>query len=118
MKDFQNLSELIDRLKKSPKVIGIVRYGSRTPEDMSLGGDFDLSVFLEDNSLEIESLHFYIDYIPVDINLRTIEDLNLSKPMSFIDFALIDGDLLYDKTGILKKRYHCSSKYGKYRLMN
>ncbi len=104
MEDFQNLSELIDRLKKNPRVIGIVRYGSRIPEDMSLGGDFDLFVFLKDNSLEIESLHFYIDFIPVDINLRTIEDLNLRKPISFIDFALADGDLLYDKTGILEKK--------------
>jgi len=104
MKDFQNLSELIDRLKKSPRVIGIVRYGSRTPEDMSLGGDFDLFVFLEDNSLEIESLHFYIDYIPVDINLRMFGDLDLNKPISFIDFALVDGDILYDKTGILKEK--------------
>ena len=104
MKDFQNLSELIDRLRESPRVIGIVRYGSRPPEDMSSGGDFDLFVFLEDNSLEVESLHFYIDYIPVDLNLRTFGDLDLNKPISFIDFALIDGDLLYDKTGILEKK--------------
>lgn len=104
MKDFQNLNELINRLKESPSVIGIVRYGSRPPEDMSLGGDFDLFVFLGDNSLDIESLHFFMEDIPVDINLRTLEDLDLNKPISFIDFALIDGDLLYDKTGILEKK--------------
>lgn len=104
MKDFQNLSELIDRLRESPGVIGIVRYGSRTPEDMSSGGDFDIFVFLGNNSLDLESLHFYVDYIPVDINLRIIEDLNLSEPISFIDFVLIDGDLLYDKTGILERK--------------
>lgn len=104
MKDFQSLSELIDRLKESHRVIGIVRYGSRIPEYMSLGGDFDLFVFLGDNSLDIESLHFFIEDIPVDINLRTLQDLDLNKPLSFIDFALIDGDLLYDKTGILKEK--------------
>ena len=104
MKDFQNLSELIDRLKESPRVIGIVRYGSRPPEDMSSGGDFDIFVFLGDNSLDLESLHFYIKNIPVDINLRTFGDLDLDKPISFIDFALIDGDLLSDKTGILEKK--------------
>jgi len=104
MKDFQNLSELVDRIRESPRVIGIVRYGSRPPEDMSSGGDFDIFVFLGGNSLDLESLHFYIKNIPVDINLRTIEDLNLNKPISFIDFALIDGDLLFDKTGILEKK--------------
>jgi len=104
MKDFQNLSELIDRLRESPRVIGILRYGSRPPEDMSSGGDFDIFVFLGDNSLDLESLHFYIKNIPVDINLRTFGDLDLNKPISFIDFALIDGDLLYDKIGILEKK--------------
>lgn len=104
MKDFQNLSELIGRLRESPRVIGIVRYGSRPPEDMSSGGDFDIFVFLGDNSLDLESLHFYIKNIPIDINLRTFGDLDLNKPISFIDFALIGGDLLYDKTGILEKK--------------
>jgi predicted nucleotidyltransferase len=104
MKDFQNLNELIDRLKESSAVIGIVRYGSRLPEDMSSGGDFDLFVFLGTSSLDLESLHFYIDDIPVDINLRTLKDLDLSKPISFIDFALMDGDILYDETGILEKK--------------
>jgi predicted nucleotidyltransferase len=64
---FQNLDDLIARLESNPRVVGIVRYGSRRPTDLSLGGDFDLFVFVKERPPDIESIHFYVGDIPVEL---------------------------------------------------
>ena len=98
---FEDLELLIDRLKRSGPVIGLVRYGSRGPADLSPGGDFDLFVFVEDRPADIESIHIYVGDIPVDLNIRCIQDLHRAQPLTAFDTALIQGEILYDKTGAL-----------------
>jgi predicted nucleotidyltransferase len=76
------LPALIDRLKAHPGVIGIVRYGGRRVDDPAPGGDFDLFVLLDDPPPPVESLHFYVGHIPVDMNLRTLADLDRATPLT------------------------------------
>jgi len=97
----ENLSDIVDRLKGNPEVIGLMRYGAWGAGDVSPGGDFDLFVFLENTPNDIESLHFHVSDVPVDLNLRTLDDLHRRTPLTNIDAALADGEVLYDKNGRL-----------------
>ena len=99
--NIQTLQELIAHLQVNPRVVGIVRYGCRCPDDMSQGGDFDLFVFLDERPTDLESIHFYLSDIPVDMSLRTLDDLNQAQPISDIDVVLPRADILYDPTNVL-----------------
>ena len=100
---FQNLEDLVVQLESNPRVVGIVRYGSRRHTNLSPGGDFDLFVFVKKRPPGIESIHFYIADIPVDLNIRDFDDIRQSKPLTNIDIALVDAEILYDKTGALSQ---------------
>ena len=99
----ENVMDLIDQLKRNPRVLGIVRYGRRCPEDLLPGGDFDLFVFVEEWLPDVESIHFHCGRIPVDLSLRTIDDLRRDEPLSRIDYLLGEAEVLYDRTGILRE---------------
>jgi len=98
----QNLEDLITTLRASPEVLGIALYGSRRPDDLTPGGDFDLFVIVKERPPDLESIHFYWGGIPVDLNLRTIDDLQANQPLTDFDHALTDAELLYDGTGELR----------------
>ena len=98
---FRNLKNLVARLEASPSVVGIVRYGRRSLTDESPGGDFDLFVFVKERPPDIESIHFYVGDIPVDLSLRSLDDLRSDEPLTAFDTVLMDGEILYDETGIL-----------------
>ena len=100
---FQNLEELVARLESNPGVVGIVRYGSRRLADLSQGGDFDLFVFVKKRPPGIESIHFYVGNIPVDLNIRDFDDIQRRKPLTNIDIALVYAEILYDKTTVLRQ---------------
>lgn len=93
----KNLENLIVRLKNNEIVISIIEYGSRSFHESSGNGDYDIFVIVEESLYSIESLHFYINDIPVDLNIRTIEDLKKETPLSFIDFSIFKGRIIYDK---------------------
>jgi len=48
---------------------------------------------------DLESIHFYWDGVPVDLNLRTIDDLQREEPILYIDMRLPESEILYDPTG-------------------
>ncbi|MCB9458319.1 MAG: hypothetical protein H6670_01625 [Anaerolineaceae bacterium] len=98
---FTDLRGFIDALQKNPQVVGIVRYGRRTIDDMLPGGDFDLFVFVRVRPQAVESLHFDVQGIPVDMNIRTLDDINRKTPLLPFDLALTTGDILYDPQGEL-----------------
>lgn len=98
-----DLREMIERLKAHSEVLGLIRYGGRHVNDMSPGGDFDLFVILKEAPENVESLHFYVEDIPVDLNLRTLTDLQRESPLTEIDLSLLQGEILYDVTGELAK---------------
>jgi hypothetical protein len=94
----KTINEFVTSLRNNPNVIALIVYGSRRIDDNSLGGDFDLFVFVnEEVTTEIESIHLYISDIPVDLNIRTKLDLRSNVPLTDIDFALFDGEIIYDK---------------------
>jgi len=91
--------DLVERLVANPRVVGLVRYGGRTIDDVSSGGDLDLFAIVELPTPEVEGIHFYVNGIPVDLSLRTLADLALDAPVSFIDRVLLEGEILYDPRG-------------------
>jgi len=101
---FNNLSELIERLKNNPKVIGIIIYGSRSVNINSLIGDFDLFVFLDYPLQDIESIHFYVGETSVDLSLRCINDLNPDKLVHPSDIALLANNDSYSNFKIVYYR--------------
>jgi hypothetical protein len=96
-----DLPDLIRRLACNPQVIGIARYGGRSPRDTSLGGDFDIFVVVRERPVDLESVHFHCGGIPVDMNLRTMEDLRRDEPLTEIDHTVATAEILYDPTGTI-----------------
>ena len=97
----RTIQDLVDRLKTNARVIGMVRYGSRSVDDRSPGGDFDLFVFIDQRPTDLESIHFHVGDIPVDMSLRTIADLHRPQPIDDIDSVLLTAEILYDPTNTI-----------------
>ena len=104
------ISELIERLQSNSEVVGLVRYGSRTLHDTTPGGDLDLFVVVRSREPQLESIHFDWDGLPVDLGLRTLEDLDREEPVSWVDQLLVSGDVIYDQTGRLRSRVESAAK--------
>ena len=98
-----DLPDLFSRLKENPFVLGLLRYGRRTLDDASPGGDFDLVVFVENRPENLESIHFHCGEIPVDLSLRTLDDLERESPLSWIDALFPEGEILFDRTHSLDR---------------
>ena len=90
----KTLTELTVQLAECPDILGLVRYGSRRVDDMSLGGDFVLFVIVKERPTGLESVHFHVGEIPVDLNIRTVDDLSAEKPLTPVDSCLASGELL------------------------
>lgn len=97
------LRDLVGRLASHPAVLGIVRYGGRSLDD-SGGGDFDVFLLVDDRPPELESIHFRVAGVPVDLNVRTWADLQRDPPLTAIDGALYAGEVLYDRDGGMAAR--------------
>ena len=96
----QDLQQLVDRLIAHPKVVGLVRYGRRRLDDPSPAGDLDLYLFVTERPTRVESLHFFWAGIPVDLAIRTLDDLD-QAPLTSFDHVLHRGEIVYDATGAL-----------------
>ncbi|NIA16375.1 MAG: hypothetical protein GWP08_20130 [Nitrospiraceae bacterium] len=99
----RTIKELVGRLAKCPNVTGLVRYGGRHVEDMSPGGDFDLFVIVNDRPKGLEGMHFHVGGVPIDVSMRTLDDLHSESPLTRIDIHLASGEVLVDKTGRLQE---------------
>ena len=95
----RDLEELVERLRANPDVLALFCYGSRRVGDRSVGGDFDLIVFLTSRPAEVEGLHFYVGPLPVDLSVRALEDLAREEPVVWVDYCLADADVLFDRQG-------------------
>ncbi|MGD9889835.1 MAG: hypothetical protein AB7R89_01955 [Dehalococcoidia bacterium] len=100
----QHPRDLIARLVDHPKLVGIVRYGGRSVEAPAPGGDLDLCLIVDERPPPMESIHFYVGSLPVDLNLRTWRDLERDPPLTPIDDAILAGEVLYDRDGDLAQR--------------
>jgi hypothetical protein len=94
-----DLPELIRRLRANPAVLGIARYGGRAAGDTEPGGDFDIFVIVRERPSDLESVHFHCGGIPVDMNVRDLADLRREAPLTEIDHAISDAELLHDPLG-------------------
>lgn len=96
----QTIDEMISELRRHPEVIGLVRYGSDHRADGYAMGDCDLFVVLNHKNPTVESLHFYVSGVPVDLNLITLDEIrHLDVADGFHLVALLDGKVLHDPTG-------------------
>lgn len=102
------IQDLVARLAAHPSVVGLVRYGGR-PVDAPAGvcGDFDLFVLVDERPPELESVHFDVGGVPVDLNVRTWPDLERAaqgEPLTPVDDAIFGGEVLHDRDGNLAAR--------------
>lgn len=103
IRPLENLDDLVGRLILNPRVIGIVRYGRRRADEMEPGGDFDLLVIVTERPRDVESIHFDVGAIPVDLSVRTVDDLRRAAPLSaMVDPLLPTSEILFDRTGALQ----------------
>lgn len=107
-----SVTDLIEKLKANPHVIGLVRYGSRPVHADSPGGDFDLFAFVHERDEDLEGIHFYWGELPVDLGLRTLDDLKRDKPVSFVDANVVEGEILFDRNGDLHQ--HLEAAYARW----
>lgn len=96
----QTIDEMMSALKHHPEVLGLIEYGSDHQADDYAMGDCDLFVVLDHKDPTVESLHFYVGGVPVDLNLVTLDEIrHLDVTDGFHLVALLDGRVLQDPTG-------------------
>ena len=102
MEQITNSIELIERLKGNQNVLGILQYGSGVA---SGGADTDICVVLSERPEGLESIHFWIGTGPVDMNIRTLKELQEGGVAGLpgLDDVLREGQVLYEQeAGLLQ----------------
>ena len=90
----------MDQLKGCPDVVGLIGYGSDYGPDAYAVGDCDLFVVLKEKPETVESLHFYICDVPVDLNLTMLEGIRcLEADDAFHIAALLKGGIRHNRSG-------------------
>ena len=98
MINFKSLSHMIDHLKTIDEVIGIVEYGGRSYDDMSIGGDYDFTLILESPlSSNYNGVHFYVRDIPIDCMILSEADFKDETPKNPFYLVHLDCKILHDK---------------------
>jgi hypothetical protein len=97
------IPEMIHLLKFNPLVVGLIEYGSPQESKEPGTGDYDLFVILKEKAYEVEGLHFYVDTVPVDLNLRTLDDIKNAEFLEGFETVLLEGRILYDPTGDVER---------------
>ena len=95
----KTIKQMIKRLKDHPAVVGLIEYGGAQHRDKSIPGDYDLFAVLATPAPEVESLHFHVGGIPVDLNLRTLDEIRAIDRAKGFDLVLLDGRILHDPSG-------------------
>jgi hypothetical protein len=95
---FDNIESFIEHLKKNENIIGIVEYGGRTYTDMSVGGDYDLTIIFDKPvSTNFTGVHFHIKGIPIDCMLLSKQDFTSDIPLNEFLLVHLNCKILYDK---------------------
>jgi len=101
MRKFKDIRQFIESLKKNRDIVGILEYGGRCCDDMSKGGDYDLTVITRTQiSKAIGGVHFHIDGIPVDCMIKSIDDFMRDDPTNRFDLVHLNCKVLFDRGGI------------------
>lgn len=101
---FSDIESFIKYLMKKDEVIGIVEYGGRSYKDMSIGGDYDLTVIFDKPiSSSITGIHFHISGIPIDCMLLSINDFLSEVPANEFMLAHLNCRIIFDRHDRVKK---------------
>jgi len=101
---FKTIESFLEHLKKNDNILGIVEYGGRTYNDMSIGGDYDLTIIFENPiSTNFNGVHFHINNIPIDCMLLSIQDFMSDVPSNDFMFVHLNCKILYEKDNIISK---------------
>ncbi len=87
-------AELIEALRANPTVLAILSYGSGVGPDAA---DTDLCVVVSERPLGLESVHFWLESGPVDLNVRTLAELKAASVEPGFDEVLREGTVLYER---------------------
>lgn len=90
----KTIEEMLAILQSNPNVLSLVEYGNLHKSDNYSTGDYDLFVILQKKNDDVESLHFYISGTPIDLNLRTLKEIQSLKFANGFEIALLEGRLI------------------------
>ena len=116
---------MIKTLKANAEILGLVEYGSPHKDDNYATGDYDLFVILKSKPNDVESLHFYINKTPIDLNIKTLEEIKRSKFAKGFETALLEERVIHDPSGkvrlelqklILRHKKHKSQKISEHSI--
>ncbi len=96
-----SIGDLIAKLEKNSEVVGLLEYGSAAHSDPEIEGDYDLIVVLRHALPLVESLHFRVGGIPVDINLRSFDQIKALEYAIGFDAILFESRVVHDPSGQL-----------------
>ena len=96
-----SIRQMVDALRNNPEVVGLMEYGSAHHSDEEIHGDYDLVVVVEERDPEVESLHFRVGGVPVDLNIRSLGDIRDMRSAVGFDAILLDGRIVHDPSGRL-----------------
>ena len=94
-----SVSDMIRILRDSRDVVGLAEYGSASYRDERMDGDYDLIVIVGKCSPNVESLHFHMDNTPVDLNIRTLEQIKAMNRAEGFEAILLDARVIHDPSG-------------------
>ena len=100
-----SIEEMTQALIANPQVVGLVEYGSNHKADDYRVGDHDLIVVITERDPLVESLHFYVGDVPVDLNFVTLQEIcsrNIQEP--FHRAVLPEGRVIYDAIGDISEQ--------------
>lgn len=99
----KSIPDMVEVLRGSPWVVGLAEYGSASHADEAICGDYDLVVIVAAGFPQIESLHFQVGGIPVDLNVRSLEQISAMSRADGFESILLDARAIYDPSGEARK---------------
>ncbi|MBF0315355.1 MAG: hypothetical protein HQK52_18180 [Oligoflexia bacterium] len=99
LKNIKNIPSMINKLRNNPLVIGIVEFGKNSYEQVIETGDYDLFVVLEKKNEHVKVFQFFINETLIDMNLITLDEIDVLKINNNFELNLLNGKIIYDPTG-------------------
>ncbi|MBN1342885.1 MAG: hypothetical protein JXQ73_09415 [Phycisphaerae bacterium] len=94
-----SIPEMVEALRRCPSVAGIAEYGSASYRDEGIEGDYDVVVITDMRVGDVESLHFHVGQTPVDLNIRTFEQINGMGRAEGFESILLEARVIHDPSG-------------------
>lgn len=99
----ETVTELVDRLRDHPDVVGLIEYGGARAEEGVEEGDYDCCAVVDWPEAPVESIHFFVGGVPVDLNVRALPQLRDEDVQRDFDASVLSGHVAYDPTGIVAR---------------